>query len=412
MTPYRSSSGPRGAVLLLLRPEVSGIESDTTPTSRTQNGLTRVPRGVTLNVVRSVVFFLINLAFIAVVACGKTATSGCPSNGRGAAGQPCCLSGVCGEGAFCGPVGNLEGPLVFPPPSVCVACGQDGQPCCPVNGRSDHPTDDPLNVCASGGCCIVPPPPSIYTVQVRVPRCVGVGQTCKDRSDAICSNGSCGGCGGRGEACCSFGCTASQSKCSGTCNSCGGEGEPCCKDHCAPGFGCSFVSHTCGTCGGAGQPCCLGQNCAAGQCSIHNVCEACGGDGQPCCWSPSGKPTCGTGTLRCLGTQISDAVCSHCGEVNEACCGANSCNNGGCCTPNGCVPNGGECGAANGKCSMGACGNGTCGGLGQPCCGPCSAPYTHCANNTTCSACGHKNEACCGTVACEWSLSCVDEVCK
>jgi fibro-slime domain-containing protein len=100
------------------------------------------------------------------------------------------------------------------------------------------------------------------------------------------------------------------------------------------------------------------------------------------------------------GSPASDAgTVPICGEPGTQCCGANTCNHGGCCVSGICLTAGGSCvGLGGGICSNGTCG--TCGGPGFPCCGTnptagsCTAPGTICSAGI-CVSCGDIGLACC-----------------
>ena len=125
---------------------------------------------------------------------------------------------------------------------VCKPCGVPGNPCCPNN------------TCATGGCCVYE-----YTTGSI---CVANGATCQTTPTATCNAGTCGSCGGVGQACCASPdniCTAPNTYCSspvnaGTCQSCGAAGEPCCAGasflatgtSCNRGLTCSSTSQATG----------------------------------------------------------------------------------------------------------------------------------------------------------------------
>ncbi len=174
-----------------------------------------------------------------------------------------------------------------------VACGGPGEACCLGN------------TCGGGGCCVN------FT-------CVATGGTCPNGL-GVCASGSCGTCGGVGQACCQEGtlavCTAPGASCTstkgGTCDACGVLGGPCCaNDECLnPLALCGATTGICtDQCGQPGQPCCQGSTCGAGGCCVEDTaftatcaaapaCSTCGLVGQPCC---SGG-TCGVGQGTCSG---------------------------------------------------------------------------------------------------------------
>jgi hypothetical protein len=116
---------------------------------------------------------------------------------------PCCGTGACAApGLVC--VRDQ-----FARPTTCQSCGAPGERCCA--GLT----------CNGDACCVQ---------SAREATCAAAGDSCYGDS---CDDGSCGGCGGTGQPCCSVGgkllCTAPGATCAGTtCQPCGREGEPCC----------------------------------------------------------------------------------------------------------------------------------------------------------------------------------------
>jgi hypothetical protein len=100
-------------------------------------------------------------------------------------------------------------------PRTCQACGEPGQPCCPINR------------CANNGCCVRRSPGDGGT-------CVAPGAACPGAG--ACEAGGCGTCGKPGQPCCGGGCTAPNTTCrlvgghGERCFACGTRGEPCCSD--------------------------------------------------------------------------------------------------------------------------------------------------------------------------------------
>ncbi len=170
------------------------------------------------------------------------------------------------------------------------ACGAPGESCC----RGD--------TCGGGGCCVDQ-------------KCVAPGTACA-HGLGVCASGSCGTCGGVGQACCEEvlsdvcsgvmpncpGCTAPGTSCSsttggGTCQACGAIGQRCCGvSICLDALALCGTDGTCSAqCGQPGQPCCQGQTCGGGGCCLvsnttggdscasASTCSTCGQTGQPCC---------------------------------------------------------------------------------------------------------------------------------
>jgi hypothetical protein len=188
------------------------------------------------------------------------------------------------------------------------SCGRAGGSCCPGEA------------CNEGGCCVDDV-------------CIAGGQTCGDGLGA-CKSGSCGACGGVGQACCLEvmsdicsgvmpncpGCTASGTTCltngsntGGTCIACGTEGAPCCGvGLCLSTFAICDASGKCSSkCGAPGEPCCTGdtgsESCRDGGCCMLSPTSS----GASCVASP----TCG----------CSDGLCTTCGRNGLACCSGQSC---------------------------------------------------------------------------------------
>jgi hypothetical protein len=197
--------------------------------------------------------------------------------------------------------------------SVGSGCGATGQACCP--GES----------CEGGGCCVDE-------------QCVAAGQPCGQGLTGMCTAGSCGSCGGRGQPCCAV----SQSEgCSGPQGSCGG---------------CTQSGTMCSTSGPDGVYTLLD--------ATPGTCVACGADGLTCCygyWCVGASSYCDS-YLDDAGT--AKYVCSSkCGGPDQPCCQGSTCKNGGCCMQGaggGCVVSP-TCGCTAGQCT-------TCGVAGQACC--------------------------------------------
>ncbi len=224
-------------------------------------------------------------------------------------------------------------------------CGDPGQPCCVASA------------CRAGGCCVDA-------------LCVASGANCGGAL-GTCMEGSCGGCGALGEACClehqsdgcgggmsdpprCHGCTAPGARCSvldpssevgiGTCEACGHEDEQCCRvqecieelAYCATH---DAAPSTCSVaCGHPGEPCCQGRTCRDEGCCVYGGSEpeqcvigpVCGDlvdatpDGPVAC----GDIACGEGQL-CLDTAlVNRAGTTHtyrCATMPTACAGTASC---------------------------------------------------------------------------------------
>jgi hypothetical protein len=224
---------------------------------------------------------------------------------------------------------------VILPPEESRPCGAPGQPCC-----------DGL-MCQGGGCC------------VRC-QCVAPGASC-GLVPGTCSAGSCGTCGGIGQACCPADrCTAANAMCQeGRCQACGLLGQWCCfSSICTePDTACAVG---CQKCGEPGGPCCPGETCHGDGCCFENRCVPSGG---PCM---SGGPAGNQGTCAA-------GRCSGCGTLGAACCG-DHCLDGMSCEDRVCT---------------------LCGGLGEPCCpaARCAAPLL--CSNVGCVACGGPGQPCC-----------------
>ncbi len=316
-----------------------------------------------------------------VLALGVVAVSvGCDSSSTVAAddagtcggwGQPCCAAGSCNPGTSC----SSEG--------VCWVCGGPGQACCP------------LNRCAAGGCCVNWGGDLGNT-------CIAAASACPLANGDICSNGSCGGCGGLGEPCCNdfiytppdggaeggsdaqadAGVDSGSDAQADAASDSGGDAQadaasdsgsdaqapaeagsaPSCT---SPVSRCEPSLNTCVSCGGPGEACCGGGACASPYLACNGaICLGCGGSGQPCC----AFNACGTG-LDCANGR----VCGRCGAAGQACCIDNTCSSPTllCSNPDGGAPlaDGGlhgtgvcaGCGVRGMRCCAGAvCATGTC----------------------------------------------------
>lgn len=146
----------------------------------------------------------------------------------GGNGKACCLERTCDANDIC--TGDGDG--------ICTRCGEASAPCC--NG----------NKCNNDGCCM-------NNI------CVGAGSLCPGNGK-ICSQSSCGDCGGRGQRCCGTICTAEGTSCQdGVCAACGDINMPCCAASACSGkrqtLACN--DNKCLLCGYLDEPCCPGQIC-------------------------------------------------------------------------------------------------------------------------------------------------------
>jgi fibro-slime domain-containing protein len=230
-------------------------------------------------------------------------------------------------------------------------CGQPGTQCCAGNA------------CGGGGCCVSG-------------ICMAQGSACVNLG-GICSAGSCGNCGGPGQACCGAdpstgACTSAGTVCTaGTCTTCGDLGTQCCAGVGGGTGTCNGAnavcngSNVCILCGAPGGACCPGSKCDGRGCCYDGFCSA---EGSAC---GAGGGTCQAGR------------CSACGSATQPCC-ANLCYDGLLCK--------------SGTCTA-------CGGLGQACCetgtgaGTCQTGMT-CAPSGVCSRCGGLGENCCAGSTC------------
>jgi hypothetical protein len=146
----------------------------------------------------------------------------------GGADQPCCPGDKCDNGGCCvqgtcvadgaGCVFNSSPPVGTCQAGRCVGCGGGGERCCIDRTRGQNPCNDPFllcaertftcvscggpdqpccpaNTCRDGGCCV-------HVYSASYPLCVAPGQVCRAALGDICTNGSCGACGGPGQGCC------------------------------------------------------------------------------------------------------------------------------------------------------------------------------------------------------------------
>ena len=270
-----------------------------------------------------------------------------------------------------GPRRDLAPDPVFP---VGSPCGAPGGRCCPGN------------LCGSGGCCVSN-------------QCVAAGTVCPGLDGApMCSNGSCGACGGLDQPCCAPGnaCTGVGTRCiGGLCAACGALGTDCCPQNacllagttCSPAFSGTSLIGVCVACGEPGLRCCGGSCagdacCAAGDRCVapgaacggrDGVCAgkrcACGDEGQPCC----GGSTCNANRLGC--DPVTRNCTALCGGPGQNCCRNNACNDFTmACAPDPAVPPGASI--------VRTCR--PCGGPGQPCCNPTMANAAGCADGGCC----------------------------
>ncbi len=314
-----------------------------------------------------------------------------------------------------------------------TTCGGPWELCCSANR------------CNDGGCCIGS-------------RCTPAGKRCDSDPGAICSNGSCGACGGRGQPCCGTACTAAGAFCNdevgqpSVCLACGGQGERCCQGveldtstprpsfRCLAGLACSgrpaMPASRCIPCGLPGGPCCLGETCQGGGCCFRDVCagpgqncetnsvcadglcSGCGAVGQPCCnlrGSPGRGDQCYEANTTCIVTgavnvgtqQFSITACARCGELDQLCCGDLRCSEGLECAspkppassfPLRCLHCGGPgercCGGRD--CLNGGCCDGRlCVASGQACKRSPTAPDYGTCQQGSCSGCGGLGQPCC-----------------
>ena len=149
---------------------------------------------------------------------------------------------------------------------------------------------------------------------------------------------------------------------------------------CAPIEG-TCTAGSCGGCGGLGQTCCSSTCTAAGTACVSGVCARCGGVGDPCCARSTNSTApidpntgrtsgvCSAPGLICGGT----GRCVTCGNPNEPCCPDNSCGGAGCCFAGLCVGAGATCDQHRRYAEHGRNLRGgpllLCGGRDQPCCG-------------------------------------------
>ena len=298
------------------------------------------------------------LILVGAMACGSSpgpalildAAAGC-----GAASQSCCSGAVCGQGLFC-----LDG-ICQPSQDAMSPCGNAGQPCCTGtcgSGLSCDATQTCVAPVANGcgaymqGCCEGMTCSQGYSCrdgicQGAAPSC-GVtalvccsGDLCVDgsvceagvcsRSDAGTASGSDGGVGDAGQTNADSGQNGGDSGQSGGDSGqggpgnggCGGRGQICCSSQigmtaCHTSLFCNggrcedAVANDAGTapsCGQMGAPCCNGtQPCAPNLSCTGGICGsnadpgggACGAEGMPCCNTSSG-PTCTGNELACTG---------------------------------------------------------------------------------------------------------------
>jgi hypothetical protein len=287
------------------------------------------------------------------LACGGDGQKCCPYDGRGFR---------CSEGFVCAPQGE-----------TCRRCGKPGEPCCPVER------------CEGGGCCVQD-------------RCISEGETCSVGGvKPECRKGRCG-CGREGEICCGYSCVESDTTCGpdSRCVKCGGHSQICCPtadpltSFCSGGLTCRRLPQVlCAPPCGPGRTCgadevCLGQGEQAG-------CLKCGKPGFPCCPGSVCSEGC------CIGTGPN--ALPTCRAVGASCLGGETCSAAGC---------------------------GTCGGEGQPCCVAgfyyCSASGMTCVDSVgqpRCAPCGRLGQPCCaqayGTMpipGCRAGLSCTRDPTK
>ncbi len=128
---------------------------------------------------------------------------------------------------------------------LCVACGEEGQPCC------------------GGALCQ-------GVERLRCEPEVNVCEQCGDPDEPCCDGDDCN----PGSVCAAD-----------LCVECGALGDPCCADDvCDAGGVC--LAGACAACGESGAPCCAGRVCDDGATCVGGPigqCEDCGGEGDPCC---------------------------------------------------------------------------------------------------------------------------------
>jgi hypothetical protein len=194
--------------------------------------------------------------------CGQPFTESPPSEGTGSGaisgpalvcipcgdpGEPCCTGDICAAGAFCeicdvdetaGEGGgatidcmiteSLGGGAQIGQPTLCIACGQPGQPCCP------------MDECDEG---------------------------------ALCDYGTCEACGELDEQCCEMEMCSTGLVCLGPLGEASGSGA-----------GRPMNGLTCVPCGALGDPCCAGSMCNEENLLCDaGLCEQCGDIGEQCC---------------------------------------------------------------------------------------------------------------------------------
>ena len=272
-----------------------------------------------------------------------------------------------------------DGPVVMRE----LRCGDPEAACCDGN------------TCKDGGCCVAA-------------RCVAEMGNCAPLA-ATCKAGSCGGCGGVGQICCSGACTGASTICEGTvCVRCGGAGEPCCASSPADSFAgaidprsgrvravCSGDGLVCGSnnrclaCGAPGQPCCGDGGCRGGGCCYGSACVAAG---QSCGSLPPGS---GSNNVA-PGGLCENGACTSCGRKDQPCCGTGA---------------GASCHEPGQACKAGRCGS--CGGPGELCCptnGPspgCDHGYLCALGPNVCQKCGGVGEPCCPGGGCSGNGCCL-----
>jgi hypothetical protein len=196
----------------------------------------------------------------------------------GGPGQPCCSGRACGGGGCCvGPYlgtclnsgAQCPGQDGMCSGGSCSACGRVGQPCCNGNlcvgkaacsvqeGRCVAECGAPGEPCCSGGSCNDGGCCTHSNGNSSV--CVASGQSCG--VDGTCSAGSCGACGGVGQACCGgFDPGQAAPHCTSPLTMCGWTGVP------------EKDNLTCWPCGARGLPCCE-VICADGSTCINDICH-------------------------------------------------------------------------------------------------------------------------------------------
>jgi hypothetical protein len=159
----------------------------------------------------------INLdGLVSCLPCGGPSDICC--SGKTCAAGGCCVTNQCSPpGSACPEdAGTCSDGGCVPP------CGEPGQPCCEWSR------------CSDGGCCVFGSTYGEQTCVASGTRCGGLG---------VCQAGSCGGCGGSGEPCCTpqSDALAGPTFCSAPSTSCGSNALPA----------------TCAPCGGVEQSCCF-----------------------------------------------------------------------------------------------------------------------------------------------------------